>query len=216
VLTYSEKTEYLGRLLGFSSFHDAEIDHRIAKAWAKFHKFKKELCCKDYPLKDRLRLFNAVITPSVLYGSCSWTMTRDRERRLQVAHRRMLRYVCQTRRKILEDGQVETWVEWVQRATDLAEKAMRDSGGEAWVVVQRRKKWRWAGRVARLSDQRWTHETLYWEPARRNRSVGRPRLRWADAFATFFDKIEGMHGDDWHACAQCAGDWQKYEDMFCQ
>ena len=90
ILARESNTEYLGRLLGFQDYHDSEIKHRIAKGWAKFHRFKEDLCCRHYPLKDRMRLFNAIITPTVLYGSSTWTMTKDRERRLQTAQRMMI------------------------------------------------------------------------------------------------------------------------------
>jgi hypothetical protein len=45
ILPYEEATKYLGRKLTFgSTFHDLEIDHRIACGWAKFHGHQKELC----------------------------------------------------------------------------------------------------------------------------------------------------------------------------
>ena len=46
VFGMGRSTEYLGRRLEFQDFFDSQIDHRIAKAWAKFYKFKSELCSK--------------------------------------------------------------------------------------------------------------------------------------------------------------------------
>ena len=60
---------------------------------------KQELCCKRYSLRSRLRLFNAVITPTVLYASSSWTMTAQREMLLQTSQRRMLRRILGHGRK---------------------------------------------------------------------------------------------------------------------
>ena len=215
VLQVNEHTEYLGRLLGFTHVHDAELDHRIAKAWGKFHKFKTELCCKDFPLKHRMRLFMSVISPSVLYGSCCWTMTRERENKLRVAQRHMLRLVCQVRRKTMRDGTLEEWVDWIKRATHFAEDILRQSVWESWVLSQRRRKWRWAGRVARLNDNRWTQQVLLWEPQTGKRRVGRPCLRWAEVITSFFDSFERMSGSDWFLYAQSPEDWKALEDQCC-
>eukprot|EP00973_Karenia_brevis_P088620 12287409-Karenia_brevis.AAC.1 len=62
VLKYDESTEYLGRLVCFSALHDTEIRHRTTKGWAAFGKLREELCDHHYPLYDRLRLFNAVVS----------------------------------------------------------------------------------------------------------------------------------------------------------
>ena len=68
VLPVTEGTVYLGRLLNFSDFHDAEIRMRINKGWAAFNKFQQELCCKQYPIQQRLKLFDAMVSATVLYG----------------------------------------------------------------------------------------------------------------------------------------------------
>ena len=43
ILALNESTMYLGRKLTLGDYHDAEIDHRIACAWAKFNQYKREL-----------------------------------------------------------------------------------------------------------------------------------------------------------------------------
>ena len=105
-------------------------------------------------------------------------------------------------------------MEWIQRATQVAESVLTSSGGESWVVAQRRRKWRWAGRVAKMSDGRWTHETLLWEPTNGQRSVGRPALRWSDAFVSYFATIDGLDAE-WYLLAQDAASWNEHEDYFC-
>ena len=51
---------------------------------------ENELCSRHYPLKDRLRLFSAVITPTALFGSKAWVLNAERERKLRSTQRRML------------------------------------------------------------------------------------------------------------------------------
>lgn len=93
ILRAGHAVAYLGRQLSLTDFHDVEIENRVNRGWAKFYTHKKELCDKAYPLHDRLRLFEAVVRSSVLYGGGSWTITAVREQRLRVAQRRMLRWM---------------------------------------------------------------------------------------------------------------------------
>eukprot|EP00973_Karenia_brevis_P003799 524533-Karenia_brevis.AAC.1 len=91
ILTAAEGTDYLGRRLCLTDFHDTELAARLDKAWRKFHSLKSELCSKHITMRDRVRLFEAAVTSTLLYGSGSWTMTADREKRLKTTQRRMLR-----------------------------------------------------------------------------------------------------------------------------
>ena len=93
VLAYGDSTPYLGRQLTFSEYHDVEINHRVSKAWAAFGKFKSELCNRHYLLQSRLKLFDAVVSSTVLYGSGAWTLTAAREQKLNAAMRKMLRKI---------------------------------------------------------------------------------------------------------------------------
>ena len=40
-------------------------------------------------------------------------------------------------------------------------------------------KWKWAGRIARMKDKRWTIRSTEWQ-IKGVRSVGRPKRRWRD------------------------------------
>jgi hypothetical protein len=104
ILAPEESTMYLGRRFSLFSLHETELDNRIKQAWRKFWAHKSELCGKAYRLKDRLRLFNSVVTPSVLYSCGTWTMTTERMRRLRTAQRMMLRKIIGTKRKLITDA----------------------------------------------------------------------------------------------------------------
>ena len=43
-----------------------------------------------------------------------------------------------------------------------------------------KQKWKWAGHIARMEDNRWTKRCTEWQPRRRKRSRGRPSRRWQD------------------------------------
>ena len=50
-------------------------------------------------LKDRLRLFDAAITPTMCYASGTWTPTKEHERMIKSTQRKMLRLIIQTKRR---------------------------------------------------------------------------------------------------------------------
>ena len=74
-----------------NALHEVELENRIRAGWAAFHKNKAELCSKFYCLVDRLRLFDAVVTPVVLYACSTWALKKSREKKLHTEWRRMLR-----------------------------------------------------------------------------------------------------------------------------
>ena len=83
VLSAEVGTTYSGGIVNFSRFRNSDIEHHIGRGWAASGNFKEELCCKTYQLKQRIKLFTATGTATVLYGSGAWTMTIHRENLLQ-------------------------------------------------------------------------------------------------------------------------------------
>jgi hypothetical protein len=158
-------------------------------------------------------LFDSVVTPCVLYGSGSWSLTKADEQKLRVAQRRMLRAILGKGRKVLEsttvssqdgssgqsqnseesreEAQLESWQDWIQRTTHEALEAMGKVGLEDWVVLARKRKWQWACKIAKHSDARWTQRILMWEPNEGFRVVGHPMLRWIDPIDAFARTLTG-------------------------
>ena len=178
ILTADGTEKYLGRKLSAANFHEIELSNRIATGWAAFFKFKSTLCNKRLLLQDRLKLFDSVVTPCVLYASGTWTMTVERQRRLTSTRRRMLRWMVGTRKTPDEE-----WPKYIQRATDQCEKLADEYGLTDWVVMQRFQKWKLAGKTASQTDGRWTKRLLTWRPWFRClpwRCIGHPVKRWID------------------------------------
>ena len=107
ILAPNESTMYLGRLLNLRATQEIEINHRTSKAWAKFSVYRKELTDKHISLSDRLRLFNSVVSPTMLYGCSSWTATGSRERKIRGCQRKMLRTMLgkgRAQKKVEDNG----------------------------------------------------------------------------------------------------------------
>ena len=153
--------------------------------------YKSELTQKHYSLSDRLRLFEAVVTPTVLYGSEAWTMTAEMFKLLRTTQRRMLRMVLgQGRRRTerthereeddhksddsegnsasiqeAEEDGLETWVDWIRRVTHSVENNLKKLKIKPWIEQARKRKWRFAAELySGGGEQKWTHLALRWNP----------------------------------------------------
>ena len=177
VLPPEEYTMYLGKALNLTNVHDVELKNRVKKAWAKFGIFKAELTDQKVPLRLRMKLFAAVVTPSILYGSSSWAVTESRQKLLRTTQTKMIRCILRTPRKVDILGQLEAWPEWVQRATHLARERMQAYGVQDWALIQQERKSSWHSKVKNMDNERWAKKTMQWEP-KGFRSQGRPRTRW--------------------------------------
>ena len=105
ILPYSSSQKYLGRRFTFQDPMRNEIESRIAAGWRKFCLLKHELTTKTYSIKDRLRLFHGTITPTILYGCSSWTLTGELENRLRRTQRQMLRMIINPPRRRLSESE---------------------------------------------------------------------------------------------------------------
>ena len=86
-----------------------------------------------------------------------------------------------------------------------------------WVEETWRRKFRWAGHVARRFDGRWTKEILRYIPIGK-RAQGRPRIRWSDSLDAFFThrQNEDTAYVTWGGIAQSRETWHDLEDEFVQ
>ena len=117
ILPREGSLKYFGRQISFDKPQEKEIDNRIKAAWRKFHSFKGELLDKNYSLKNRLKLFNGTVTPTMLYGCSTWIMTKNLESKVRSCQRKMLRSILGAKRRITHDNVLESWVEWLKRTT---------------------------------------------------------------------------------------------------
>ena len=72
-------------MVSFQQQETTEIRNRIRAAWATFHKKRQELTSRTYRLRHRLRLFAAVVSPTMNYASGTWTLTNKHTQRSETA-----------------------------------------------------------------------------------------------------------------------------------
>ena len=127
------------------------------------------------------------------YGCQTWTLTKGIIHRLQVSQRAMERKILNIKikdrisnRTIRERTKVDDIIEVVTKA-----------------------KWRWAGHVARMSDNRWTIRSTEWQVRTGNRSRGHPRRRWQDDITQYI-------GATWSRTAKNRANWRRLAEGYFQ
>jgi len=220
ILPIDASQKYLGRQLNFERPHEAEIENRLKAAWRKFHTFKEELTNKRYSLNQRLRLFEGIVSPTALYGCSCWTLTKKLENQLRGCQRKMLRIIFGSGRRAKNGHEIETWVDWIKRTTSEIESKMRRINIEDWIAVSRRRKYRWAARVASLDESRWAKKAAHWAPHEQRstykttfRRRGRPAARWSDDLNMFCRNMI-LKEQNWQHVACDEPMWMANEAVF--
>lgn len=140
-----------------------EISRRIKMAWIAFGKLSNSLT-SELPNTLKRKLYDQCILPVLTYGAETWSLTKKHAQRIartQRAHERRMLGIK------LSDRKTNEWIREQTKITEVMERAAE-------------LKWRWAGHVARRTDDRWTRLILEWRPRLGRRSVGRPVTRWRD------------------------------------
>ena len=138
VLPRDGKVKYLGRQITFENGTVVELSTRVKAAWAKFMQYKQELATKQYSLFDRLRLFEFVVSPTVLYGSETWTLTKEMSKLLRTTQRRMLRMILgQGRRRKERRDEPPEDESWEETHDDTPEEDSRDDL-EPWLRLDQK------------------------------------------------------------------------------
>ena len=142
--------------------------------------YKEELTNKDVPLRVKMKLFNTIVTPTVLYGCSSWVLTVARQKKLQTSQMRMMRSILGRKRTVEDEtGDKENWVSWVKRTTAEAREKMKSYSVEDWVEIVSSRQRKWKARMEALDPKKWAYQALEWQPVG-FRSIVRPARRWVE------------------------------------
>ncbi|NNK28772.1 MAG: reverse transcriptase family protein, partial [Flavobacteriaceae bacterium] len=161
---------YLGHKISFTDINQAEeINRRIQLAWAAFGKYS-DIFRSNLPVSLKRKVYNQCIIPTMSYASETWTLTKKMIGRLRTSQRAMERIMLNITRK---DRWRNTVIRNKTKVLDI-------------IQVAKINKWRWAGHVARMQDNRWTRKATDWTPYNGRRPRGRPRTAWEDDIRTFW------------------------------
>ena len=187
-----------------------ELAHRVQAAWLKFHEHRDVLTDRNISVRLRLKLFDATVSPTVLFGLATVPLSQNQLEYLGALQRRMLRLIVGWVR--LRD---EPWDETMRRMRDRVSRALVLFPVETWPKKHLRHKYRYVGRVLQKAGDL-PARVLNWDPTSTDetarRPPGRPALRWDDDLMPF--AAERFPGRPWFHVAANPAEWNAEEHSF--
>jgi hypothetical protein len=193
LLEVTDHFTYLGSTISNNLSLDSEIDKRIAKAASVMARLSKRVWSNNQlTLNTKLKVYQACVLSTLLYGSETWTTYAKQENRLESFHLRCLRRILN--------------ISWQDRVTNAAVLEQANSLSMHLLLCQRRL--RWLGHVHRMQDGRIPKDMLYGELATGNRPTGRPALRYKDVCKRDL-KTTGIDPQNWEQLAGDRSGWRQ-------
>ena len=109
------------------------------------------------------KMFNQCFLPAMTYGCQTWSLTKALVKKLETSQWAMKRKMLNVK---LKDKIRNTIIRQRSRVTGIVQQVTNT-------------KWKWAGHVTRMKDNRWTIRSTEWQ-IKGVRSVGRPKHHWRD------------------------------------
>lgn len=157
-----EEFIYLGSTITSDGKFVRDMERRKAGATRAFGVLRRRVWGRrEISLKVKMKIFNAVVLPVLLYGATAWALTQTEEKKLDAFEMRMLRSILGVR-----------WDDF-ERNVDIRERLCQPP-----VAIKLRKaRLQWFGHVERMGEDRQVKRIMEAEMVGR-RPVGRPRTRW--------------------------------------
>ena len=158
-----EEFTYLGGVVTEDGRSTKDIKRRIGLASAAFGQLTK-MWKSDISLKIKLKLYETLVVPVLMYGAECWTMRKAEEQKILVAEMNWLRRILgKTRRDRIRN-------EVIRKVTNQK---------ETLVDRIRQRRLMWFGHVHRMENTRLPARALYGH-VEGTRSKGRQRKTWMD------------------------------------
>ena len=156
---------YLGSVITPNNDLQEEIDSKVAKARRAYHMLSQRLWRqRGIRRRTKVKVFNAVVTSTLLYGAGSWTRKESQTKRLESVQ------YCLARRML------------AVKPTDHVRmtKAYESLGMTSLRVLLNRRTIAWATRLLAMEDARLPKTAMFSRMAKGRRPRGRPHFRWSD------------------------------------
>ena len=165
ILENVDKFSYLGSHVSSNINIDDEVQYRIRCASTAFGKLRKRVF-DNHNLKSETKIlvYRAVVVPTLLYASETWTTYKRHIKALDKFHQRCLR-------KILK-------INWTEHRTNV--EVLEESGCTSIEALIAKSQLRWAGHVVRMNDMSIPKQIFYSELGEGSRKIGKPKKRYKD------------------------------------
>ncbi|BHF80476.1 hypothetical protein SprV_0702360400 [Sparganum proliferum] len=145
-----ENFPYLGSTLSRNTKIDDEVARRISKSSQAFGRLQSTVRNRDgLQLSTKLKMYKAVILPTLLCGAETWTVYTKQARRLNHFHLSCLRRILR--------------LNWQDRIPDT--DVLKRTGILSIYTMLRQRQLRWSGHLMRMDDERLPKRLFYGEVA---------------------------------------------------
>ncbi|BHF80046.1 hypothetical protein SprV_0702317000 [Sparganum proliferum] len=152
-----ENFPYLGITLSRSTKINEEVARRISKASQAFGRLQSTVWNRhSLQLSTKLRMYKAVILPTLLYGAETWTLYTKQGRRLNHFHLSCLRRILR--------------LSWQDRIPDT--DVLERTGILSIYTMLRQMQLRWIGHLVRMDDERLPKRLFYGDVTTGSRRQG--------------------------------------------
>nr|VZI05880.1 unnamed protein product [Spirometra erinaceieuropaei] len=145
-----ENFPYLGSTLCHNTKTDDDAAHRISKANQAFGRLQSTVWNRHgLQLSPKLKMYKAVILPTLLYGAETWTVYAKQARRLNHFHLSCLRRIWR--------------LNWLDRIPDT--DVLERTGMLSTYTMLKKMQLRWSGHLVRMDDERLSKGLFYGDVA---------------------------------------------------
>ena len=85
--------KYLGSIFAAEGGAEADCKNIVRLSWNKWRETTGVICDKKVTVKLKVKIYQTVIKPTMLYGAECWAMRKKEEHLLNMTEMRMLRWI---------------------------------------------------------------------------------------------------------------------------
>jgi hypothetical protein len=187
--------KFLGTTVTNQNLIQEAIKRRLNSGNACYHLVQNLLSSHLMSKNVKVRIFEIIILPVVLYGCESWSLTVREEHKLRVFENRVLRIIFGLKRDGVTEGLRKVHNEDLHNLYSLP----------SIIRIIKSRRMRWVRHVAQMGEKRNVYRLLVEKPEGK-RPIGRLRRRWIDNIK--MDLLEiGLSVGDWIGLAQDTYMW---------
>ncbi|BHF59536.1 hypothetical protein SprV_0100249600 [Sparganum proliferum] len=188
-----ENFPYLGSTLSGNTKIDDEVANRISKASQAFGRLRSTVWNRHgLQLSTKLKMYKAVILPTLLYGAETWTVYTKQARRLNHFHLSCLGRIL--------------GLNWQDRIPDT--DVLERTGILSIYAMLRQIQLRWSGHLVRMDDERLPKRLFYGDVAAGSRRQGRPIRRYKDTLKSSLKRLQ-INPTKWEELALDRPTWRR-------
>ena len=183
---------YLGSIISKNLSLDNDVNARIGKAASVMSRLNTRVWTnRNLTLLTKLKVYQACVLSTLMYGSETWTTYARQETKLNVFHMRCLRRILN--------------ITWKDKITNS--EVLRIAKSTTMYAMLSKRRLRWLGHVHRMGKGRIPKDLLYGQLESGTRPTGRPYLRYKDTCKRDL-KSAHIEVDTWETMAPDRTKWR--------